>query len=357
MLQRLNKWIERYLASDEAIGLLFIIVGSVVTLWLLGGELAPVLGALVMAFILQGAVSLLAKKIPNTLAIYIVFMLFLAGSILIMVMLLPLVWRQLASLLNHQLPLMLSEGKLLVLMLPESYPDIVSEEQAIMIVDFASEKLAAIGQSVFSFSISKIPNVMALMVYLVLVPLLVYFFLKDKDKIREWLAHFLPSDRPKMTQIWHEMDAQITNYIRGKFIEIVIVGSVSFVCFMFFDLDYAVLLALLVGLSVVVPYVGATVVTLPVLAVAYVQFGYGGWGSDFLNITLAYFIIQAFDGNVLVPLLFSEAVNLHPVAIIIAILVFGGLWGFWGVFFAIPLATLIKALYNSWPDRGHQVTI
>ena len=60
-------------------------------------------------------------------------------------------------------------------------------------------------------------------------------------------------------------------------------------------------------------------------------------------------IIQALDGNVLVPLLFSEAVNLHPVSIIIAVLVFGSVWGFWGVFFAIPLATLIKAILNAWP--------
>ena len=51
----------------------------------------------------------------------------------------------------------------------------------------------------------------------------------------------------------------------------------------------------------------------------------------------------------LVPLLFSEVVNLHPVAIIVAILVFGGLWGFWGVFFAIPLATLVQAVLKAWP--------
>jgi putative permease len=66
---------------------------------------------------------------------------------------------------------------------------------------------------------------------------------------------------------------------------------------------------------------------------------------------IAYGEIQALDGNVLVPLLFSEVVNLHPVAIIIAILVFGGLWGFWGVFFAIPLATLVQAVLKAWPGR------
>ena len=57
--------------------------------------------------------------------------------------------------------------------------------------------------------------------------------------------------------------------------------------------------------------------------------------------------MQLLDGNLLVPVLFSEAVNLHPVAIIVAILVFGGIWGLWGVFFAIPLATLVNAILQA----------
>ena len=63
-------------------------------------------------------------------------------------------------------------------------------------------------------------------------------------------------------------------------------------------------------------------------------------------------MIQFLDGNILVPLLFSELVNLHPVAIILAVLFFGGLWGVWGVFFAIPLATLISAVINAWPSAS-----
>jgi putative permease len=96
----------------------------------------------------------------------------------------------------------------------------------------------------------------------------------------------------------------------------------------------------------VIPYVGATVVTLPVALVAYFQFGLT---PPFYYVLIAYAAIQFLDGNVLVPVLFSEVVNLHPVAIIAAILLFGGLWGFWGVFFAIPLATVIQAILRAWP--------
>lgn len=351
-MKKVNEWLQRYFASDEAIVLTIILVVSILTFWLLGAILAPVMAAMVIAFVMQGAVVFLEdKQIPSRIAIYIVYLSFLALFVFFLISLLPLVWRQLASLLNYQLPLMLTEGKALVVMLPERYPDVVTQEQAVALVNYASTKLASMGQMVLSFSISKIPNLMGILVYLVLVPLLVFFFMKDKDQLSDWGLSFLPKQRPRITEIWLEMNSQITNYIRGKFIEILIVGGATYVCFVILGVNYAALLGLIIGLSVVVPYVGAAVVTLPVIAVAYFQFGAGGWGSEFVNVMLAYGIIQALDGNVLVPLLFSEAVNLHPVAIIVAILVFGGFWGFWGVFFAIPLATLIKALYNSWPER------
>jgi putative permease len=92
------------------------------------------------------------------------------------------------------------------------------------------------------------------------------------------------------------------------------------------------------------------VVTIPVALIAFFQWG---WGSEFAYLMIVYGIIQALDGNVVVPLLFSEAVNLHPVAIIVAVLLFGGLWGLWGVFFAIPLATLVKAVLSAWPRQEH----
>ncbi|HAN27812.1 MAG TPA: AI-2E family transporter, partial [Haliea salexigens] len=156
----------------------------------------------------------------------------------------------------------------------------------------------------------------------------------------------LPTERPLLRRIWSEMDTQVANYARGKVLEILIVGSVSYVSFTFLNLNYAALLALCVGLSVIIPYLGAALVTLPVLLVGFFQWGFT---NEFYWLMAVYFVIQGLDGNVLVPLMFSEAVNLHPVAIILAVLFFGGIWGLWGVFFAIPLATLIKAVINAWP--------
>jgi putative permease len=166
-----------------------------------------------------------------------------------------------------------------------------------------------------------------------------------------WLGNFLPDERTLAREVWIDLDSKIASYVRGKFIEVLVVWFTSFIAFTFMGLNYAMLLSLLVGLSVIIPYVGATVVTIPVAMIAFFQ-----WGatSEFWYLIAIYTLIQFLDGNLLVPLLFSEVVNLHPVAIIVAVVFFGSLWGVWGVFFAIPLATLIQAIIKAWPHHETQ---
>ena len=147
------------------------------------------------------------------------------------------------------------------------------------------------------------------------------------------------------------MESKLANYVRGKAIEMLIVGIVTYIAFILIGLKFAELLAIAVGVSVIIPYVGATVVTVPVILMAYLQWGLT---SHFWWLVVAHFSIQIIEGNILVPILFSEAVNLHPIIILLSILVFGNLWGVLGVFFAIPLATLIKVIWLAWPEQ--QVT-
>ena len=196
---------------------------------------------------------------------------------------------------------------------------------------------------------SSVVNLLTAIVYMILVLLLVFFMIKDKTKILNWLASFLPRERGLTTSVWHEVNDQVGNYVRGKFWEIVIVGVVTWVVFALLGVEFAILLAVITGLSVLIPYVGAAAVTVPVALIGFVQWGFS-W--EFAWLMIAYGIIQALDGNLLAPLLFSEVVNLHPIAIIVAILIFGGIWGFWGVFFAIPLATVVQAVIRAWPKNS-----
>jgi putative permease len=257
----------------------------------------------------------------------------------------PRISRQLTQLVQ-QLPDYLARGQVVLTDLPARYPKLISEEQIQAMSTAVNQELGAAGQQFLTWSLASLPVLFGLAIFLVLVPVLVFFFMKDKDQMINWFVGFLPSDRSLVNTVWLEAEGQIANYVRGKVLEIFIVGSVTYVTFILLDLQYAALLGTLTGFSVLIPYIGAAVVTLPIALVAWFQFG---WGIEFGQIIIAYGIIQAIDGNVLVPRLFSEVVNLHPVAIILAILVFGGLWGFWGIFFAIPLATLVQAVLRAWP--------
>ena len=259
--------------------------------------------------------------------------------------LLPLLSRQ-ATQLFQLLPDMLTSGQDALMRLPQLYPQLFSEAQIRDLIDSIRIEALSYGQHVVSMSVSSVVSVITIAVYVILMPLLVFFFLKDKSRIVSWFVRFLPQDRGLLSQVWVEVDRQIGNYVRGKFIEILITWVVTYLTFAVMGMQFAMLLGVLVGLSVLIPYIGAAAVTLPVAILAYFQWGVT---PDFWWLLLAYGIIQALDGNVLVPLLFSEVVDLHPVAIIVAVLIFGGVWGFWGVFFAIPLATLVQAVLKAWP--------
>lgn len=342
-------WFRRHFADPQVVFLTLALLTVFAVVVLLGDMLMPVLASLVIAYLLEGGVGLLQRRGWRRLSsVLLVYSLFIAFVVLILIGIVPLLSRQIRELVQ-QLPTMVSEGLRVLNELPANYPELFSQAQIDALIAYMRAEAISFGQQVLSWSLANVAGIITLLVYLVLVPILVFFFMKDKDLIIGWFRQYLPRHHGIAHHVWRELDRQIANYIRGKVWEILIVWAVSFVTFYAFGLRYAMLLSFLVGISVLIPYIGATVVTIPVVLVAWFQWG---WSAQFIWLTLAYLIIQVLDGNVLVPLIFSEAVNLHPVAIIVAILVFGGLWGFWGVFFAIPLATLVQAVLKAWPKAS-----
>ncbi len=352
MFKLFSDWYTRKFSDPHAVTLVIILVCAFLFLAFFSQLLMPVLVALSIAFLLDLPVNkLVSLKLSRTGATVLVVSAFVGVALIAMLGLMPIIWKQSSNLLQ-EVPHMISEGQKYLLTLPEQYPDIIQASQIETFISTIKEKLLEWGELALKASLNSISDLVALMVYLILVPLMVFFFLKDKSELLTSFSHFLPNERRMATQVGQEMNQQILNYIRGKVIEILIVGISTTIAFVLLDLRYSVLLGVLVGLSVLVPYVGATVVTIPVFLVALFQWGFS---NELGYVMLAYGIIQAIDGNVIVPLLFSEAVNLHPVTIIIAVILFGGLWGFWGVFFAIPLATLVKAVINAWSSSQSEL--
>jgi putative permease len=345
VLELFNRWFQRHFSDPQIIFLVVFLLLSFTIVIVFNDTLAPVFASIVIAYLLEGLVVLFNRWIKARLiSVIIVFVAFLTVLLITLFVITPLLWEQVTALIIDS-PRYIEQGRLLILQLPSNY-SFISEAYVLEFIALIQSEITSMSKDVLTFSISSIQSSITIMIYVILVPLLVFFFLKDKNMILGWFMRFIPEDTQLSTKVWREMDQQIGNYVRGKFWEITIISVMCYVTFSLLGLRYSLLISILVGLSVVVPYIGATVVTIPVALIAFFQWG---WTPDFAWLMLAYFIIQVLDGNVIVPLLFSEVVNIHPVAIIVAILFFGGLWGFWGVFFAIPLGTLVNSVIRAWP--------
>jgi len=350
-VKQLMNWFDKRFADPELAILLISLALIVIIFHFAGGMLAPVLVSIVIAYLLDGMVERLVYwRVPNTLAVSIVCVVFIGLLLWALIVLLPLLWQQATNLFN-ELPVMVKKGESLMLVLSQRFPDFISTQHLQNFIAGFQQDLSRMGKILLSYSLSTLTNMAMVVVYLVLVPLMVFFFMKDKTELMQWFAKFLPQKRRLMNEVWSEVNQQIAAYIRAKVLEMVIVGVVSTTVFLIFGLNYAILLGVLLGLSTLIPYVGVIVVTIPVAIIAFLQWG---MQMDFLYLMIGYTIIMILDGNLLAPLLFSEALKIHPVAVIIAVIFFGSIWGFWGIFFAIPLATVVKAVLNVWLETGQK---
>jgi len=214
-------WMHRYFADEEAVLLVLLLAAAVVVLMTMGSILAPMIAAVIIAFMLEGMVARLRSwGLGHIWAVIITSLVFIGSLVLVILVLLPVLWQQLVRLIS-EVPGMFGEWRDVLLLLPQRYPNLITENQVDELLRVFTTRLGQLGQSILTFSVAKLPVLVGVLIYLVLVPILVFFFLKDGRKIVGWLAAFLPTNRPVMTKIWAEMNLQIANYVRGKVIEII----------------------------------------------------------------------------------------------------------------------------------------
>ena len=345
MFEIFRAWKDRHFSDPQRVILGFMLLAGAALVYFLGSLLAPVFISIIIAYLLDGMVSLLQRsRLPRLAAVSIVFTVFMVAMVVMTLWLIPLTVKQISQLVQ-QLPGMLTTIQYRLLQLPTSYPELISESQIHEIITFLNTGISTLGKRVLTLSLASVMGLIHLVVYLVLVPFMVFFLLKDKQMILDWGRRFLPDNMDLTESVWQEANVQVTNYIRGKGWELLIIWGVSYAVFRAMGLQFSLLISLFVGLSVIIPYIGVTVMGFVMALVAFIQWG---WSSEFASAMVAYMVIQILDGNLLAPLLLSGVVNLHPVAIVVAVLLFGGLWGLWGLFFAIPLATLVNAVIKAW---------
>ena len=333
-----------FLVNPRFVTLGLVVVVVVGLFAILGEPLLPFLIALVLAYFLNGGVNRVRRwKDNRRLAFGLVFGGFLVVYLVGIAGPLQLIVRQ-GLLLARNFPAIVQKLKELVFEFRTLLEGYWPAGQQDRLADLVGEQLGDVGEHVLGTALTGIPHATTWGLYLFLIPLIVFFLLKDKDELLKSIVRLLPRDRELVEKIWIEVEEKIANYVRGKVWEMLIVGTATTGVFFLLGFQYSAILGLFSGISVLIPFVGAIGVAIPVTVLGYVQWGFG---PDMAWLIGAYVVIQILDGNVLAPLIFSEAVQLHPVYILLGVVVFGSLFGFWGVFFAIPLATLAKATVNA----------
>ncbi len=337
-----NKFMQRFFSNEESVYFAILLIFSFFFIIFFGNVLLPVIISIVIAFLLNGFMTTLLRfNISQKLSLSITLIVFF-GFYLSLFMALPSIGTEINNLLQN-LPTIVSSFQQTLIEMNNYF----SEEDIDQIFANLSNQISVLLSSALGQLAGTVSLMFNAILYAIMIPLMVFFFLKDKSILLPFASIILPKENGFMQSVFTEMNDQLFNYVTGKFIEMLVVATASYILFASLGLPYAVLIAILVGLSVIIPIFGAILVTIPVVLIGLYEWGLT---ENFYWLLGFYLLIQVLDGNVLVPILFSTRNNLHPVVIIIAVLFFGGIWGFWGLFFAIPLATFIKAIINSWPE-------
>ena len=347
MVKFLKNFFDTYFFKEEQYAALVLLLIALVLIYFIGSLITPFFIALLIAYLLNGAMAFFGSKgASKRTSLFLAFIIFTAFYVSIF-MLLPLITSQIGSLIN-ELPAIANYVEKLAESLLKAYPEIFSQSQVDGLAGSITSFFPTIAEQILIQMNAGFSAMMNALIYIILIPFFVFFFLKDKNEMIEYATYFLPKNSQLLSTLWSDLNIQLFGYIRGKALEMIIVGFITSLVFALIGVNYSILLGIMVGLSVLVPLFGAIIVTIPVVAIGLFQYGLE---STFFIFLASYLIIQTLDGNFLFPLLLGREVNLHPVLIILAILIFGGIWGFWGLLLAVPIATFIRAILRAWPKK------
>ena len=274
MINFLKNFFQSYFYDDEHYAALFFLFIGLIVLYFLGGILAPIFVSILIAYVLNGLMTFLEEKGSNktlsltiTLFIFSLFYLsififfpFLSRQILLLVSEIPQIFETVNVFLSPQL---------------NQYSESLSSNQIDEALANALSYIPTILQNALLQLNAGFSTMMNALLYLIIIPFLVFFLLKDKDIFLNYLKLLLPKKRDLLSEIWFDLNQQLYGYLRGKGLEMLIVALITGFVFYLQDVNYSIILATLVGLSVLVPYVGAILVTIPVILIGLFQ-----WGLD-----------------------------------------------------------------------------
>src|SRR5699024_8325713 len=179
-------------------------------------------------------------------------------------------------------------------------------------------------------------------IILTVIPVLVFYFLKDYDSIKNYIKKLLPKKYHKQaSELMYEINHSLGNYNRGQLLISLFISLMTFIVFHFLHMKYSLLLALIMGLTNIIPYFGPIIGAIPAVLIALTMSP-----KLIIFILLAIFIIQLIENNLLSPYIMGKSIQIHPIAIIFALLLGGQIGGIIGMIFAVPALTILKDVFS-----------
>lgn len=348
---------------------LLVIGASILTvLWLLettGFLLAPFVLALVIAYILNPLVNLLARwRIPRTLAIVLLVLPFLGLLVLGAVFGVPALAGQVESLIDRAPEafervsawLAAVRSRLARVDVPFVREDVVlqplSTLDAERVVEFLRTRQAEIAGQVWGAVLGVgrgVGTALTIFGYVVLTPVLAFYLLRDYDRLAARLIDLVPRpQRESWLGFAREYDQLVSRYLRGQLLAALAVGVLTALGLWIARFPYAGLVGAVAGVFNLVPFLGLVVSLVPAVVIALLS---GNILASFVKVAIVYSLVQLLDSVVIGPRIVGESVGLHPVWVMLALAVGGFFLGFVGLLLAVPVAALLKLLLRHALDR------
>lgn len=193
--------------------------------------------------------------------------------------------------------------------------------------------------------------------YIVTVPFMMFFILKDGRRIKKFIIQIVPNRYFEMSlNLFYKANSQLGNYIRGQLLVSSIIATLSIIALYSLDVPYFFIIGVIAGLANMIPYFGPIVGALPGVVVAMVE---TGSMESVVGVIVAFALIQLLDNVLLSPVIVSKSVQVHPLLVILVILVGGNLGGILGMLVAVPIYAVAQVFVKEliWSFRHYRLTV
>ncbi|MEF3312366.1 AI-2E family transporter [Paenibacillus sp. GYB004] len=341
---------DKFMKSRTFVTMVYVLLGLIILFLLqqikpilstafgfLKAVLAPFVIALIISYVLNPIVRLLnERKVPRTAAVLLIYAVFITSVVVVVMNLTPMFVKQLGELNEHMPELTvraqglfdgLNENRLV----PESVRNginnaLLKAEDALS--TFISNLVNGIGSTINTLMVAFI------------VPFLAFYILKDYQLIEKTVLATVPrTHRKNAIKLVIDIDTALGNYIRGQFLVCLLVGLFAYLGYWLIGMPYALLLASIVAVFNIIPYLGPFFGAAPAIIMASTVSL-----KMVLFVVLVNFIVQILEGNVISPQVVGRTLHLHPLLIIFALLVGGKLAGIIGLILAVPVFAVLKVI-------------